>query len=138
MTRQFLATMVVVIGAMVGNAEAGVAGGHFEGTVTRALDGSTHTVASDFAPTGGGFFETFDGNGFPGSFTETNFLFLSFWSATYDNDPEYVAFGISLFSFVSLYNISEIAGDDDLSGIVFKTGPAQARTSGSGQSHAAD
>lgn len=87
MTRQFLATMVVVIGAMVGNAEAGVAGGHFEGTVTRALDGSTHTVASDFAPTGGGFFETFDGNGFPGSFTETNFLFLSFWSGNLRQRP---------------------------------------------------
>lgn len=136
MTRQFLAAMVVAIGAMVGNADAGVAGGHFDGTVTRAMDGSTHTVASDFAPTGGAFFESFDGNGFPGTFTETNILFLSFWTATYTNDPDYAASGISLFSFVSLYNINEIAGSDDYSGIVFKTGPAQARTSGSGQSHA--
>jgi hypothetical protein len=121
-------TLLAVCGWTV-QADAGVAGGHFEGTLKYADGSDAGFVSADFEKKGDGFYDTYsDGDvteSFPGTYSEKNLIIISFWTATYDDYPDYEVSGICFFGVISTYKVEELDGDDDYSGIVIRKGKAQ-------------
>lgn len=107
--------------------DAAVRGGRFEGVLTYSDGSDSGYLSTDFRQDGT-FLESFDyGSGvetYGGTYTESSLFIISFWSLTYQDYPNYNTTGISLLGIVSTYRVNQTDGDDDFSGIVFRTGPA--------------
>lgn len=131
MTKQILMVALVALAGLVGNADAGVRGGRFAGTLQFESSGGPIDVQADFARFGNGFADTtfisVESPPAPGSYTETDLFIISFWNATYDAPFEPgEASGVCFFGLISTYNIVNAGNHSpDASGIVFRQGRAQ-------------
>ncbi len=121
---QQFALFVFVLSFAAANVNAAVRGGKFAGTIYSSTGNSADATLT-FATVGNGRFEvqTIGGiaNSYPGTYTEAEFGPLSFWTADYTGAETFESSGISLFSTVSTYwltNNSQFAA----LGILFKTG----------------
>lgn len=132
MYRGFLIALTIL--TAVGTAvEAGVRGGHFEGSLQFDTPGSDPIgVKADFAAIGNGFSDqiAFVPPNFnppaSGTYTELDLFFVSVWSANYAAPFEPgQASGISLFGIVSTYRVVNAGNHTpNASGIVFRNGNA--------------
>lgn len=127
----WLAVCVVAVVAVADTVSAGVKGGRFEGT-GRYTDNSTVSIKAEFSRTSNVFQETLDygdgPNSYLGTYQETDLLVFSFWSATYNDYPNYTTGGISLLGFIATYNVNQTDGEDDFKGTLLKKGPSTVRS----------
>lgn len=132
MMRWILMVALVTFAGLTDSTDAGVRGGHFEGSLQFDTGGTDPIqVKADFDAVGNGFSDqiAFDEEFFPaapGTYTELDLFIISIWSAEYDAPFEPgQASGISLFGILSTYRIVNAGNHTpDASGIVFRTGPA--------------
>jgi|GEM_PF-2783646 len=127
MMRKLLAMAVLSVASMIGQANAGVEGGHFEGTLYYADGETSNFVSADFYDNGT-FVETNDQGievAYPGTYEETDYAFFSIWTGEYIGYENFEVRGLSIFSVVSLYYINETDGDNDYGGIVWREGDAE-------------
>lgn len=124
---------LVLVAGFIPSVEAGVRGGHFEGSLQFDTPGSDPIqVRADFAAVGSGFADeiALSGDNFypaTGTYTEFDLFIVSFWSATYDAPfTPGTASGISLFGILSTYRVVNAGNHTpNASGTVFRTGAAQ-------------
>lgn len=135
----YRALVALVLGGFLlsaGRVDAGVGGRDFEGrfsnnrgetannVVTFSANG-TYTETEIYAPT-----SQQEPQVYTGTYTETNFLFISFWEATVsDHTPDGVGYhsGICLFSLVSTFHIENNDVNIFANGFILRSGTASAR-----------
>src|SRR5262249_51518417 len=104
MMRHTWGMAIVAGGGRTGTANAGVEGGHFEGTLFYADESEANFVSADFFENG--TFVENDDEGvivpYPGTYEENDFIIFSVWTAQYNGFDNFEVRGVSLFSIVSL------------------------------------
>lgn len=120
-------TLILLVSSLsVANAQAGVRGGKFTGTINSDL-GNSAEATLNFAAIGNARTEVQVIGGIPnahtGTYVEFDFKVFSFWKGTFTGASTFEASGFCFFNFVSTYDLTN-SGASAGDGWLWRTGIA--------------